>query len=147
MRPRYPIAACCVLLLCGCERGVQIECPVSPVTDDVAVPASWPVVGQPGRRQAEAIVSASLAQAVCNGAWPSGSRFRPLGFSVADLSSRYWIGGYDEGFGKQPAGLRVRFDNGLRLLFCFNRLVLACRAGEPCTCPYDNDPPRERSEP
>lgn len=140
------VAGLAALSLSACGGETRIDCADVPAIDDELSAASYPVVGQPTRREAEAIAAAYLAHAFCTRTLPSRSRFAARGFTAAELTARYRVIGFAVGFGKQPAGLRIRFRDGPELLFCFHRLVTACAPGRPCRCPYDDDAVRDQPQ-
>lgn len=98
---------------------------------------TYPVVGSPGEETARTLVKNYLDYAICFEMLPEASRFQPYFFETSDLSSKYEIVDYHEGFAKKPASMHVRLDNGLQLLFCFNRMVINCNQVKACECPYD----------
>lgn len=122
------------------------DCPEAPIPN-LSDSMNYPVIGFPSKTEAQALVENYLFKAVCSGQLPENSRFTPYFFEISDLSLKYEIVEYIKGFAKKPASLQIKLENGLPLLFCFNRLVINCAQAKRCECPYDfNWPPQRRKE-
>ena len=58
-------------------------------------------------------------------------------FKPKDVDTIFRFINYNEGWNKIPGSLTVEFKNGLRLLFCYNKMVININKSKYCDCPYD----------
>ena len=126
------------MIFCGCLICIPLsaqECANIVLIDDTQI--AYPVVGSADEETARTLVKNYIDYAVCLGSLPEASRFTPYFFEASDLSLQYEIIDYHEGFAKKPASMQVKLNNGLQLLFCFNRMVINCNRVKNCECPYD----------
>ncbi|MBL1203180.1 MAG: hypothetical protein FWK04_29935 [Nostoc sp. GBBB01] len=92
----------------------------------------------PSRQTAEIIANRYITEAVCfNKLKSDSSSLRPYFFSASDLSKKYQTIGYTSPGFRSPESLKVKFDNGTLLNFCFSLMVINCDRALECSCPYD----------
>jgi hypothetical protein len=131
-----PLLIICFSLF-GCTPSYYLDCTKVADIKDVSLSATYPAIGFPSELEARMLVENYLTTAVCSNTLPKESRFKPYFFEVSDLSKQYEVLQFYEGFGKQPAGILIKMENDLLLLFCFNKMVVNCNKAKECKCPYD----------
>ncbi|MBD2255070.1 hypothetical protein [Nostoc parmelioides] len=96
-------------------------------------------IGDPSPNEAEIIAQRYITKAFCLNDLKGDNSFspKPYFFNVSNLSSKYQIIGYHGAGLRSPGSLRVKFDNGTLLNFCFSRMVINCNQAQECDCPYD----------
>lgn len=125
------------VFLFGCRPSYCLDCAQIADTRDLSVSANYPSIGFPSELEARTLVESYMTAAVCLKTLPKESRFKPYFFEASDLGKQYKVLEFHEGFGKQPAGILIKMENDLLLLFCFNKMLINCNRVRECQCPYD----------
>lgn len=96
-------------------------------------------IGDPSWQEAEIIANRYITKAVCLKDLKGDLSFSPQTyfFNASDLSLKYQIVSYEGAGFRSPGSLRVKFDNGTLLNFCFSRMVINCDRTSECDCPHD----------
>ena len=95
------------------------------------------MMGFPEEVDARQTVVRYISKSVCQGKFPDDEMFQPYFFSIEDMDTKFKFEKYSPGFLKTPASMKVKFENGLPLLFCFNMMIINCDKAASCQCPYD----------
>jgi hypothetical protein len=99
------------------------------------IPHAKSLIESVNRQQAQDTVRYFVSQWKFKGAHPNNTPFELFFFHPKDIGNRFQFKDYHDMELSTPAQMSVVFDNGLNLLFCFNKMIINVNESLTKECP------------